>query len=169
MRKVLKECTQGICLSKTPINGVLKRFRLNGYGREQKSWKFFRAKKPDELWQLDIKGPFWLHGRKYWFPVCVDDFSRYLLLLAVFEHEPTTDEITGLLGYLRWKPESILVNQGGQFKEQWKRWCMERRIEPLYAHSYYPQDKEKIERTIRNATSEITQLYRGRKRISGGF
>jgi hypothetical protein len=23
---------------------VLKRFRLNGYGREEKAWKFFRAK-----------------------------------------------------------------------------------------------------------------------------
>lgn len=79
MKEKLNVCMQGTRLSRTAINGVLKEYGLNGYGREQKSWKFFRAKKPDELWQPDIKGPFWPQWRKYWFPVCVDDYSRYLV------------------------------------------------------------------------------------------
>jgi len=160
IRRVLGVCVQGVCLSRTAINGVLKRFRLNGYGREEKAWKFFRAKKPDELWQLDIKGPFWLRGRKFWFPVCVDDYSRYLLVCEQFDHEPTTEELTGLLGRLPRRPEKILTDNGGQFKEGWKRWCRERGIEPLFAHPYYPQDKGKVERTIRNIVEEFLNLLR---------
>lgn len=97
MRKVLVKCVQGISLSRIAINGVLKCFGLNGYRREERVWKFFRAKCPDELWQLDIKGPVWIGGRKFWFPVCVDDYSRYLLVFECFNHEPTTDDLTRLL------------------------------------------------------------------------
>lgn len=134
--------------------------RLNGYGREEKAWKFFRAKRPDELWQLDIKGPFWLHGQKYWFLVCVDDHSCYLLVCERFDHEPTTDELTELLKKLRRKPEKILTDNGGQFKETWKRWCGNSGIETLFAHPYYPQDKGKVERTIRNVVEEFISLLR---------
>ena len=155
MRKVLKTCAQGTHLSRTAINGVLKAYGLNGYGREQKAWKFFRAKREDELWQLDIKGPFMVQGQKYWFPICVDDYSRYLLLCERFDHDLTTDELTGLLGKLPRRPEKILTGNGGQFREKWKRWCEERGIEPLFIHPYYPRDQGKVERTKRNITEEF--------------
>jgi transposase len=155
MREALTTCVQKLNLSRTAINGVLKRYGLNGYGREEKSWKFFRAKRPDELWQLDIKGPFWLHGRKYWFPVCVDDYSRYLLFFEQFDHEPTTDELTGHLERLRRRPKHILTDNGAQFKETWKQRCKNNGVEPLFAHPYYPQDKGKVERTIRNVAEEF--------------
>jgi len=160
MREKLNTCVQGVRLSRTAINEVLRRHGLNGYGREEKAWKFFRAKRPDELWQLDVKGPFWLHGRKYWFPVCVDDYSRYLLFFEQFDHEPTTDKLTGRLEKLRRKPEKILTDNGGQFKEKWKEWCKDNGVEPLFAHPYYPQDKGKVERTIRNLVEEFLNLLR---------
>jgi len=160
MREKLTACVQRTRLSRTVINDILKEYGLNGYGREEKAWKFFRAKRPDELWQLDVKGPFWLHGRKYWFPVCVDDYSRYLLICEQFDHEPTTDELTGLLEKLPRKPEKILTDNGGQFREQWKRWCRDNGAEPLFAHPYYPQDKGKVERTIRNVAEEFVNLLR---------
>jgi len=160
MRQKLIACVQRVRLSRVSINGVLKEYGLNGYGREEKAWKFFRAKKPDELWQLDVKGPFWLHGRKYWFPVCVDDYSRYLLVCERFDHEPTTDELTGLLEKLRRKPEKILTDNEAQFGEKWKEWCRDNGIEPLFAHPYYPQDKGKVERTIRNIAEEFVNLLR---------
>ncbi|MEM3519856.1 MAG: DDE-type integrase/transposase/recombinase [Candidatus Hadarchaeales archaeon] len=160
VRQVLVACVQRLRLSRTAINGVLKRFGLNGYGRKERAWKFFRAKHPDELWQLDIKGPFWLHGQRYWFPICVDDYSRYLLLFECLDHEPTTDELTELLDRCSRKPKNILTDRGGQFQETWKRWCRERKIEPLYAHPYYPQDKGKVERTIRNIAEEFINLLR---------
>lgn len=160
MREKLNACVQGVRLSRTAINGVLKEYDLNGYGREQKAWKFFRAKCEDGLWQLDIKGPFSFLGRRCWFPVCVDDYSRYLLVCERFDHEPTTGELVGLLERLPRKPEKILTDNGGQFREAWKRWCKGNGVEPLFAHPYYPQDKGKVERTIRNVAEEFVNLLR---------
>jgi len=160
MREKLTVCVQGIRLSRVSINEVLRRYGLNGYERETKAWKFFRARGEDELWQLDVKGPFWLHGQRYWFPVCVDDYSRYLLVCEWLSHEPTTDELTGLLERLRRKPDKILTDNGGQFKETWKRWCRDNGVGPLFAHPYYPQDKGKVERTIRNVAEEFVGLLR---------
>jgi len=42
MREKLSTYVQGVRLLRTAINGVLKRYALNGYEREQKAWKFFR-------------------------------------------------------------------------------------------------------------------------------
>lgn len=160
MREKLNVCVQGVHLSRTSINEVLKKYGLNGYQRESKAWKFFRAKREDELWQLDIKGPFRVQGQKYYFPVCVDDYSRYILLCKEFDHEPTTEEITRLLEGLRRRPEKILTDNGGQFKEKWVRWCRDNGMEPLFAHPYYPQDKGKVERTIRNVAEEFVNLLK---------
>ncbi|MBI2630132.1 hypothetical protein HYW76_03445 [Candidatus Pacearchaeota archaeon] len=50
---------QGLLLSRPTINKVLTKHKINGYSRKhQKSWKFFRAAYPNELWQLDMK-EFW--------------------------------------------------------------------------------------------------------------
>lgn len=160
MRKVLSACVQRLRLSRTAINGVLKRYGLNGYGREEKAWKSFRARKPDELWQVDVKGPFWLLGRRYWFPVCVDDYSRYLLVFDVLDHKPTTDDFVQRLEKLRRKPEKVLTDHGSQFKKRWEGWCTKNGIQPLFAHPYYPQDKGKVERTKRNIVEEFIKLLR---------
>jgi len=60
-------CVQGVVLSRETINNVLARNNQNGYQREFKRWKFFRAEAPDELWQIDFKGPFTVQVKKYWF------------------------------------------------------------------------------------------------------
>ena len=57
-------CVQGVKLSRETINNVLARNNQNGYQREFKRWKFFRAKEPDELWQIDFKGPFSVSGQE---------------------------------------------------------------------------------------------------------
>ena len=152
MREAFPELAQGVKLSRTTINNVLKKHRLNGYKREQKTWKFFRAKRQNELWQIDLKGGFILHGKKHRFLVVIDDYSRYLLLTHHFDHVPTTQEIFDLLLPLieRHRPKSILSDNGSQFRKTWERLCKQYGMEPLFAHPYYPQDKGKVERAIRN-------------------
>jgi len=49
MKEVFKNIVQGVKLSRTTINNVLKKHNLNGYRNNVKSWKFFRAKNPNEL------------------------------------------------------------------------------------------------------------------------
>src|SRR4030042_2063898 len=85
-------CIQVVVLSRETINNVLARNNQNGYPHEFKRWKFFRAKEPDELWQIDFKGPFSVGGRKYWFLVCIDDYSRFIVAAEQFDHQLSTVE-----------------------------------------------------------------------------
>lgn len=153
-------CVQGIWLSRQTINKILTKHKANGYLSGGKGWKFFRASQPDELWQIDYKGPYSVHGQKYWFLVCIDDYSRFIVLTEQFDHCPATNETTILLSNLDRKPMSILSDNGNQFKRQWYRWCKQNNINPLFAHPYYPQDKGKVERTIRNVSQEFVYLLR---------
>jgi transposase InsO family protein len=160
MRESLPYVVQGVRLSREAINNVLAKHGINGYLNGGKGWKFFRAKEPDELWQIDLKGPFSVHGVKYWFLVCIDDYSRYLLTAEQFGHCPSTAEITGAIERLGIKPKAILSDNGAQFRDMWESWCREHGIKPLFAHPYYPQDKGKVERTIRNLNQEFVHHLR---------
>lgn len=152
------KCVQDFELSRQAIQDVLEKHGLNGYFRKnKKAWKFFRAKHPNELWQVDLK-EFKFEGRKYYIFVVIDDYSRNILCLSLFNHCPTTNELTSVLQKLSVKPESILSDNGSQFKEQWKNWCNKNKIKPIFAHPYYPQDKGKVERAIRNISEEFIYL-----------
>jgi transposase InsO family protein len=153
-------CVQQVQLSRESINNVLARHGLNGYPREYKRWKFFRAKEPDELWQIDFKGPFAVQGKRYWFLVCIDDYSRFLVLAEQFDHEPRTGEVTALLERQRRHPKAVLSDHGSQFREQWRRWCRLNGVEPHHAHPSYPQDKGKVERCIQSLNREFVNHLR---------
>jgi IS30 family transposase len=153
-------CLQGVLLSRETINKVLARNNQNGYQHEFKRWNFFRAKEPDELWQIDFKGPFSVQGKKYWFLICIDDYSRFIVSAEQFEHELTTAEVTAVLEKQQRLPKAILSDHGSQFKEQWKDWCHMHGIEAQFAHPSYPQDKGKVERCIQNFNREFINPLR---------
>ena len=154
------QCVQEVKLSRETINNVLARNNQNGYQHEFKRWKFFRAKEPDELWQIDFKGPFTVQGKKYWFLVCIDDYSRFIISAEQFDHELTTAETVAVLERQKRLPKAILSDHGSQFKEQWKDWCNQHRIEAHFAHPSYPQDKGKVERCIQNLNREFINPLR---------
>jgi transposase InsO family protein len=162
MYDVLPNRVRGVRLSRVTINNVLKRHKLNGYKVNQEHWKFFRAKGPDELWQLDLKGPVRIQGKRYWFLVCVDDYSRYLVLCEQFDHCPSLIEIESHMQRVTSKnvPKNVLTDNGSQFRSGWADWCKNHGITPLFAHPFYPQDKGKVERTIRNVAEEFTNLLK---------
>jgi IS30 family transposase len=153
-------CIQGVELSRETINKVLSRNNQNGYQSEFKRWKFFWAKAPDELWQIDFKGPFSVQGEKWWFLVCIDDFSRFIVCAEQFDHELTTAETTAVLERQKRLPKAILSDHGSQFKEQWKDWCREHGVDAQFAHPSYPQDKGKVERCIQNLNREFINPLR---------
>ncbi len=159
--KLSVKVVQGKKISRQAINDVFRKHGINGYKSKREGWKFFRAKKPNELWQLDIKGPFRLGNKIYYFVICIDDYSRYMLLAEQLEHAPSIDEIGNLLFPLvkKHKPKNILTDNS-PFKEDWDEWCKSNGIEPLHAHPYYPQDKGKVERSIRNIAEEFIYLLR---------
>lgn len=150
---------QKLIVSRQTINKVLKRHKLNGYKRKsKKAWKFFRAAFPNELWQLDLK-EFKFEGKKYYFLVCIDDYSRFLLLAHQFDHAPNIPEISEIVKPLikRYHPVKILTDNS-PFKESWKNWCVENSVKAIFAHTHYPQDKGKVERAIRNIAEELVNI-----------
>jgi transposase InsO family protein len=165
MRDTLKKLgvciVQKVTLSRSTINDVLKKHKLNGYAKKREGWKFFRAEKPDELWQLDPKGPIRTEGKKHWFVICIDDYSRYIILAKHFTYCPSVEEIKAVLitKIKKRKPANILTDNN-PFKEEWDKWCKEHSIKPLHAHPYYPQDKGKVERAIRNFNEEFIYLLK---------
>ena len=48
-----------------------------------------------------------------------------------------------------------MSDNGSQFRKTWERLCKQYGMEPLFAHPYYPQDKGKVERAIRNINQEF--------------
>jgi len=142
------------------MNNVLARNNQNGYQHEFKRWKFFRAKAPDELWQIDFKGPFTVQGKKYWFLVCIDDYSRFIVSAEQFDHELTAAEVTAVLEKQQRLPKAILSDHGSQFKERWQTWCNGHHIETHFAHPSYPQDKGKVERCIQSLNREFIDPLR---------
>lgn len=153
-----------IDLSRQGINNVLKKHRRNGtpYKKTKKDWKFFRANSPNDMWQIDIKGPFLLNGERFKALVILDDYSRYLLSAGLFK-SITTEVVTKQLNHCietYSEPNSILSDNGPQFREQFENWCNQedRQIEVVHAPPFYPQCKGKIERCIRNFNEEYIRL-----------
>src|SRR3989344_4372374 len=130
---------QGVSLSRAAINNVLIKHKLNGYKHNSKGWKFFRAKKPDELWQLDIKGPFKVQGKKYFYVICIDDYSRYLVLAEQLNHAPDVKEIAAFLEtHIRKHHPRKILTDNNPFREDWDKLCKEMHIKPLACTSLLP-------------------------------
>ena len=157
--KKMEISVQKLFVSRQTINKVLKKHKINGYkSRKRKAWKFFRAKYANELWQLDLK-QFKFEGKKYYFLVCIDDYSRFLLLIHQFDHAPKIEEIEKSVEHLieKYAPKSILTDNN-PFGKEWKIWCQYQNVKAIFAHPYYPQDKGKVERAIRNIAEELINL-----------
>jgi IS30 family transposase len=167
--RYLLETTLGIIwkpikLSRQGINNILHKHKVNGspYQKNKKDWKFFTANGPNEMWQIDIKGPFLLDGERVKALVILDDYSRYLLSVKLFKSVTTeivTQELSNCIETYS-KPNSILSDNGSQFREQFIEWCTEpkRGIDAIHAPPYYPQCKGKVERCIRTFNEEYIRL-----------
>lgn len=154
---------QPVRISRQTVNNILQRHRRNGcpYKRNKKDWKYFRARKPNGLWQIDIKGPFLLDGKRLYALVIVDDHSRFIIYCGLYISIKKEEVITGLkwavkrYGY----PKRLLCDNGAQFKSNdLKCWCKTHKVHYEPAPPNYPETKGKVERTIRNLKEEYLVL-----------
>jgi transposase InsO family protein len=153
-----------IKLSRQSINNMLKKHGVNGspYSKNRKAWKYFRAKKPNDMWQIDIKGPFRINGKRMNALLILDDYSRFLVSVQLFSSIKTED-VTRVLNHCISTydcPGKILADNGPQFRDTFDEWCTKskRGIEVVHAPPFYPQCKGKIERCIRNFNEEYIRL-----------
>ena len=59
----------------------------------------------------------------------------------------------------KYHPKSILTDNN-PFREEWNNLLKESKVISLHAHPYYPQDKGKVERAIRNVAEEFIYLLK---------
>ena len=164
LETVLGEKWNNITISRQTINNVLKKNKRNGspYKKNKREWKFFRAKAPNDMWQIDIKGPFLIDGKRMNALLILDDYSRFLVTVQLFR-SITTEVVTQTLDHCiatYRSPGTILTDNGPQFREQFTQWCTasKRGIDVVHAPPFYPQCKGKIERCIRNFNEEYIRM-----------
>lgn len=166
--KVLLE-QKGIQLPVITIHRVLQRHGLvSEEARERRACQRFERERPNELWQMDFKGP------KGWDRVVgplsvLDDHSRYLIALAgtgttcteaVQERLITAFQSCGL-------PESMLMDHGTPWWDQqapngWTRlmvWIMKQGIRCTFSGYRHPQTQGKVERF--HESLELARRRRG--------
>ncbi len=149
-------------LSRQAINNVLKKHGLNGSPyKSKRDWKYFRASRPDELWQIDIRGPIRIGNIRGYVLVILDDYSRYLVWCKFYERI-TTKIVLSALSYLavtkKRRPQSILADNGTQFKITFEKGCNNMGIEVIHTPPHYPQCKGKVERVIRTFNEEFLRV-----------
>jgi len=84
------------------VDAVLTELGVARPGRHRERGPAYERAHPNELWHIDIKGPFWLQGapsgqRKVWIVGLVDDHSRFIIGLRVLP-SPSTQPILTWLG-----------------------------------------------------------------------
>lgn len=152
VRKLLHELgieVDPIELSRETINKVLQKHGLNGSPYEGKhEYQRFERDEPNDLWQLDIRGPFRLEYEERYAIFGVDDHSRFAVCAEMTDSAPTTKGVKEALkkSFNRYgKPDEVLVDRGGQFRDKFERFCEDKGIEVVKAPPRYPQTKGKVE------------------------
>lgn len=114
----------------------------------------FERPGPNELWQLDFKGPLEVQRRRVSPLAVLDDHSRYCLLLR-----PCTDQTYATVQAALWEafgevglPEALLCDNAFAARNTavglsaFDAWLIRLGIRPIHGRPYHPQTQGKLER-----------------------
>ena len=113
-------------LSKKTIIRVLKEEEEALWRTTKKTYtkvKRFERPEPNDLWQLDMKGPIWVpkqgqHGQHLHLVTLIDDYSRFILAAHVRPRPWRQEELIQLIrttALLYGSPRQVLTDNGAQF------------------------------------------------------
>ncbi len=153
--------------SVSTIAAILKRHGLVDGEESLKRRHFvrFERNEPNNLWQMDFKGPF-ITGRGKCHPLTiVDDHSRFALGVRALPGEsgevtrPALTEVFRLNGL----PECMLLDNGscwgrvGASYTAFTAWLLRLGVRVIYARPHHPQTKGKNERFNRTLKAEAIE------------
>jgi transposase InsO family protein len=160
-------------VSRSTIQRILERQQLiDPRDRRQTALQRFERSRPNELWQMDFKGPQGFNKRSG--PLSIqDDYSRYLLALRQLS-ENTTAQVKRVLEATFTEcglPEWLLLDHGKpwyDFVNQWgwtelTVWIMRQGIRITFCRVRHPQTQGKIERMHGALQKAI-----GKRKAAGG-
>jgi transposase InsO family protein len=159
-------------LSHTTVGKILQREGEKNWRTTTKTYKRvkrFEREKPNDLWQIDIKGPFWVEeqGQHLYLVSVIDDHSRFCVGARFYPHTVKTGDILQLLDQAMQTystPRQILTDNGAIFHPQrggissFTRWCQTGIIDHIRARAYHPETCGKVERLHGTIIREMFRL-----------
>ena len=153
----------GVNLGTKTIYNLLKRHNLNLLSiKIKRKYKRFEMKHPNELVQMDTKGPFYLKGsqNKNYFIHVIDDFSRKV----VSKWCSRRNSKKALLVLKEWvelhgKPMKVMHDGGKEFtSNKFKNYLRFHGINDKQIPKGYPQEQGKVEAYNKIVIAEFLQV-----------
>jgi transposase InsO family protein len=131
----------------------------------------FERSGPNELWQLDHKGPIEVARQRVTPLTVIDDHSRYCLCFA-----PLSDVTLTSLWPVLWDlfgevglPEAILCDNAFSGRSvglsSFDAALVRLNVKPIHGRAYHPQTQGKVERLHRSANDELIHFDARRDRL----
>ena len=155
------------------IGSILKRRGLIRKEKSDKahSWQRFEYDYPNELWQMDFKGPVLMRNQMNCYPLTVtDDHSRYNIALQacknqcyeiVREHLTNAFKTYGMPAMILcdngppWGLAGSNMHANGQSITKLEKWMIKLNIELIHGRPYHPQTQGKEERFHKTLQAEL--------------
>lgn len=167
----------GISLSSRTVYKVLKRHSLNRlYCKIKRKYKRFSMRRPNQMVQMDILGPFYLHNlsTKHYIISCIDDCTRKVVSHWT-ERKRSRDVLNVLQDWIRinGKPKKVMHDNGKQFVSRlFIQYLQNYDIKDKPIPAAYPQLQGKVEaynKIVKNeflAVEDISDTQDGQTRYA---
>ena len=153
----------GVSLGTKTIYNLLKRHKLNVLSvKLKRKYKRFEMKHPNELVQMDTKGPFYLKASrtKHYFIHVIDDCSRKVV--SKWCNRRTSEAALSVLKEwvkLHGKPNKVMHDGGTEFTStDFKNFLILNGIKDKQIPKGYPQEQGKVEAYNKIVISEFLQI-----------
>ena len=153
----------GVSLGTKTIYNLLKRHKLNVLSvKLKRKYKRFEMKHPNELVQMDTKGPFYLRGSrsKHYFIHAIDDCSRKVV--SKWCNRRTSEEALSVLKEwveLHGKPIKVMHDGGKEFtSNKFKNFLILNGIMDKQIPKGYPQEQGKVEAYNKIVIAEFLEV-----------
>ena len=169
LKRVLEnEGHQGLP-SPSTITEILRRHDLLSTSSAQHPgpWQRFEHAQPNDLWQMDFKGPIETrHGGAHALTI-LDDHSRYSLGIEICSEQIYSDTKAALTTVFRryGLPHRMTMDNGnpwGNPHGRWTRfaaWLIDQGVQGSYSRPYHPQTQGKDERFHRSLKAEVLSRH----------
>lgn len=153
----------GVSLGTKTIYNVLKRHKLNVLSvKLKRKYKRFEMKHPNELVQMDTKGPFYLKSSrsKHYFIHAIDDCSRKVVSKWC-ERRSTKESLMVLKEWMRLygSPKRVMHDGGREFiSNKFKDFLRINGIKDKQIPKGYPQEQGKVEAYNKIVISEFLEV-----------
>ena len=167
-RKLKKSLeNEGYCNIPSPstITEILRRNNalLNEFAASSKPFTRFEHDEPNDLWQMDFKGPIPLAKGEGHALTILDDHSRFSLGIRICDKQIYPDTKAALTHVFRryGKPIRMTMDNGNPWGNphgrwtQFAAWLIDQDIQVSYSRPYHPQTQGKDERFHRTLKIEL--------------